>query len=56
MSVDPIARAREMTEFFGPRVPGQLGCIFDHAANDLVTGHIDVTALVSGPDGPPPPS
>lgn len=46
---DPIVRAREMTEFFGPRVPGQLGCIFDHAARDLVVGHIDVTPnLIAG--------
>ena len=47
--IDPIVRAREMTEFFGPRVPGQLGCIFDHAARDLVVGHIDVTPnLIAG--------
>ena len=39
---DPAARARRMTEFFGPRVPGRLGCVFDHAAKDLVVGHIDV--------------
>ena len=24
---DPVARARRSTEFFGPRVPGQLGCV-----------------------------
>jgi 1,4-dihydroxy-2-naphthoyl-CoA hydrolase len=47
--VDPVARARAMTEFFGPRVPGQLGCVFDHAGRDLVLGHIDVTAnLIAG--------
>jgi uncharacterized protein (TIGR00369 family) len=38
-----------MTEFFGPRVPGQLGCVFDHAASDLVLGHLDVTeGLIAG--------
>jgi 1,4-dihydroxy-2-naphthoyl-CoA hydrolase len=47
--VDPLARARDMTEFFGPRVPGQLGCVFDHAGHDLVIGHIDVTEnLIAG--------
>ena len=46
---DPAARARAMTDFFGPLVPGQLGCVFDHAAPDLVLGHIDVTdALIAG--------
>jgi hypothetical protein len=39
----PIARAERMTEFFAPLVPGQLGCVFDHSALDLVIGHIDVT-------------
>lgn len=38
-----------MTEFFGPRVPGQLGCVFDHSGHDLVIGHIDVTEnLIAG--------
>jgi uncharacterized protein (TIGR00369 family) len=38
-----------MTEFFAPRVPGQLGCVFDHASEDLVTGHIEVTDnLIAG--------
>jgi uncharacterized protein (TIGR00369 family) len=47
--VDPVARARAMTEFFGPLVPGQLGCVFDHAGKDLVLGHIDVTDnLIAG--------
>lgn len=47
--LDPLERARSSTQFFGPRVPGQLGCIFDHAAKDLVTGHIDVTEnLIAG--------
>lgn len=42
-------RAQEMTEFFAPLVPGQLGCVFDHAAPDLVIGHIDVTeSLIAG--------
>ena len=46
---DPIERARESTAFFAPLVPGQLGCIFDHAARDLVLGHIDVTEnLIAG--------
>jgi 1,4-dihydroxy-2-naphthoyl-CoA hydrolase len=43
------ARAHDMTVFFRPLVPGQLGCIFDHAAPDLVVGHIDVTQnLIAG--------
>ncbi len=46
---DPLEEARRATEFFGPLVPGQLGCVFDHAANDLVLGHIDVTEnLIAG--------
>jgi len=46
---DPVAMARSMTQFFGPLVPGQLGCVFDHSAPDLVVGHIDVTAnLIAG--------
>jgi len=46
---DPVARARRATEFFASRVPGQLGCIFDHSDADLVVGHIDVTAnLIAG--------
>jgi 1,4-dihydroxy-2-naphthoyl-CoA hydrolase len=48
-AIDPTERARAMTEFFGPRVPGQLGCVFDHAGRDLVLGHIDVTDnLIAG--------
>jgi uncharacterized protein (TIGR00369 family) len=47
--VDPAQRARAATAFFGPLVPGRLGCVFDHAAEDLVVGHIDVTAdLIAG--------
>jgi len=46
---DPIVRARRMNHFFGPLVPGQMGCVFDHAAKDLVLGHIDVTeTLIAG--------
>jgi 1,4-dihydroxy-2-naphthoyl-CoA hydrolase len=48
-NADPRDTARLMTEFFGPLVPGQLGCVFDHAAKDLVVGHIDVTEnLIAG--------
>jgi len=47
--LDPAEWARRSTEFFAPLVPGQLGCIFDHAEPDLVEGHIDVTAnLIAG--------
>jgi 1,4-dihydroxy-2-naphthoyl-CoA hydrolase len=49
LDMDPAARARRKTDFFAPLVPGQLGCVFDHSAEDLVTGHIDVTEnLISG--------
>ena len=38
-----------MTEFFSGRVPGLLGCVFDHSALDLVVGHLDVTEqLIAG--------
>lgn len=48
-SSDAQATAVEMTRFFAARVPGQLGCIFDHAAPDMVVGHIDVTEnLIAG--------
>jgi len=48
-ALDPLVRAREVTEFFAPLVPGQMGCVFDHAARDLVLGHIDVTEnLIAG--------
>jgi 1,4-dihydroxy-2-naphthoyl-CoA hydrolase len=47
--IDPVERARGSTEFFGPLVPGQLGCVFDHSSPDLVIGHIDVTDnLIAG--------
>jgi 1,4-dihydroxy-2-naphthoyl-CoA hydrolase len=46
---DPAERAKRVTEFFRDRVPGQLGCIFDHSAKDLVVGHIEVTEnLIAG--------
>jgi uncharacterized protein (TIGR00369 family) len=46
---DPLARAQRMNDFFGPLVPGQMGCVFDHAEPDLVLGHIDVTEnLIAG--------
>ena len=46
---EPAVAAARMTEFFGPLVPGQLGCVFDHVAPDLVEGHIDVTPnLIAG--------
>ena len=44
---DPVARARRMNEFFGPLVPGRMGCVFDHAGRDLVLGHIDVTETLA---------
>jgi uncharacterized protein (TIGR00369 family) len=45
----PQQRALAMTQFFAERVPGQLGCIFDHADRELVVGHIDVTEnLIAG--------
>ena len=47
--LDPIQRAAFATDFFRPLVPGQLGCVFDHSALDLVVGHIDVTEnLIAG--------
>jgi 1,4-dihydroxy-2-naphthoyl-CoA hydrolase len=46
---DPVERARWATQFFSPLVPGQLGCVFDHSARDLVIGHIEVTEkLIAG--------
>jgi 1,4-dihydroxy-2-naphthoyl-CoA hydrolase len=48
-SIDAKERGRRATEFFGPLVPGQLGCVFDHSDRDLVTGRIDVTEnLIAG--------
>ena len=47
--LDPIEQARQNTEFFGPLVPGQMGCVFDHSAPNLVLGHISVTeSLIAG--------
>jgi 1,4-dihydroxy-2-naphthoyl-CoA hydrolase len=46
---DDLDRAQQMNDFFGPLVPGQLGCVFDIATSDEVVGHIDVTAnLIAG--------
>ncbi len=46
---DPAEQARRDTDFFAPLVPGQLGCVFDHSAPDLVLGHIGVTpSLIAG--------
>jgi uncharacterized protein (TIGR00369 family) len=46
---DDIDRAQRMNEFFGPLVPGQLGCVFDVATPEEVVGHIDVTEnLIAG--------
>lgn len=46
---DPVERARLDNEFFGPLIPGQMGCVFDHSAPDLVIGHIAVTeSLIAG--------
>lgn len=42
-------RAQQMNDFFGPLVPGKLGCVFTQATKDLVVGHIDVTNdLIAG--------
>ena len=42
-------RAQQMNDFFGPLVPGRLGCVFTEATKDLVVGHIDVTKeLIAG--------
>ena len=46
---DPLAHGRHSTEFFGPLVPGRLGCVFDSCAPHEVLGHIDVTnTLIAG--------
>lgn len=46
---DPAEDARSATEFFSGRVPGLLGCVFDHSAADVVVGHLDVTEqLIAG--------
>lgn len=48
-AANPVEDARGVTEFFAPLVPGLLGCVFDHSANDLVVGHIDVSeSLIAG--------
>lgn len=46
---DAVEHAQRMNDFFGPLVPGQLGCVFDSATPELVIGHIDVTeTLIAG--------
>jgi uncharacterized protein (TIGR00369 family) len=43
---DPVGAANE---FFGPLVPGMLGCEFTHVEKDLVVGKILVTSkLIAG--------
>jgi uncharacterized protein (TIGR00369 family) len=43
---DPVKAAND---FFGPLVPGMLGCVCTHVDKDLVVGHIDVTKdLIAG--------
>ncbi|MEX0873865.1 MAG: hypothetical protein WD646_13905 [Actinomycetota bacterium] len=43
---DPVKAAND---FFGPLVPGKLGCEFTHVGKDLVVGHIKVTKeLIAG--------
>ncbi len=43
---DPVGAANE---FFGPLVPGMLGCRFTEVTNDLVVGRINVTKqLIAG--------
>ena len=42
-------RAAGLNEFFGPRVPGLLGVVFDACTADEVVGHIDVSGpLIAG--------
>jgi uncharacterized protein (TIGR00369 family) len=46
---DADEHAQRMNDFFGPLVPGQLGCVFDSVTPELVVGHIDVTDnLIAG--------
>src|SRR4051794_22715343 len=48
-SSDAVVQAQRATAFFGPLVPGQLGCVFDHVERDLVIGHLEVTTpLIAG--------
>ena len=43
---DPVKR---MNDFFGPLVPGMLGCVFTAVGKDLVVGRIHVTHnLIAG--------
>lgn len=47
--LDPAEQAQRDNEFFGPLIPGRMGCVFDHSAPDLVLGHVDVTdSLIAG--------
>jgi 1,4-dihydroxy-2-naphthoyl-CoA hydrolase len=42
-------QAQRMNAFFGPLVPGMLGCEFTEVTKDLVVGHIKVTdKLIAG--------
>lgn len=48
-TIDPLAWAQRDNDFFGPLIPGRMGCVFDHSGPDLVVGHIDVTDdLIAG--------
>lgn len=43
---DPVKAAND---FFGPLVPGMLGCVFTEVTKDLVVGRIEVTdRLIAG--------
>ncbi len=43
---DPV---KASNDFFGPLVPGQLGCVFTEVSKDLVVGQIHVTHnLIAG--------
>jgi len=46
--VDPAEQARRSNEFFGPLVPGRMGCVFDHSSPELVIGHIAVAEVTNG--------
>lgn len=45
---DPIEQARWSTEFFGPLVPGQLGCVFDHLGRQTHVWDATVTNETNG--------
>src|SRR5712692_5194807 len=45
----PEEQAAYLNEFFGPRVPGRLGVVFERCAAEEVVGRIEVTAaLIAG--------